>query len=87
MDPDSSTQRHHSWLRPVAAFVLLIVMYLASLGPICLLVSRGLLDVSTADQIFHSAYYPLAYVDDHSEFFQENPVGMAYAWYVEHWTL
>ncbi len=70
---------------PLVLSLMLLVGYLASVGPLYGLHDRGMLDTSTYETIFETVYFPLMYVVSHSEFFEEHPVGLAYVWYVELW--
>ena len=57
--------------------------YLASIGPATWLVATGWISDSTYDLLLDTVYAPLVWVDMNTEFFYENPVGIAYFNYVE----
>jgi hypothetical protein len=76
--------------RPSLAFwfmglVCLTGLYLASFGPIVGMYNRRWISGNEFDSLFHTAYFPLAYMHDNTSFFDEHRVGKAYAWYVNLW--
>ncbi len=76
--------------RPSIAFwitglMLLTAIYLGSLGPLVGAWERGWIPGDVCEAVFQTVYYPIAYVDENTSFFQTHPVGEAYSWYVELW--
>lgn len=58
--------------------VLMVVFYLASMGPVGWLWSRYWI----SSESYETVYFPLFWVQDHTDFLHENPIGRVYASYV-----
>ena len=78
-------QRRTSLLGYAIAVVLLIVLYVASLGPVVALWDSGYISDAVFDRLFDTVCFPLSALDEITDFSNENPIGMVYSRYVEWW--
>lgn len=77
---DQSDQRRSPWL--LSVLLVLPVIYLASLGPFVWVADHGGIPPAAAESIVTTVYYPIVYVDSNTDFFDDHPLGKAYAAYV-----
>ena len=77
---DQTDRSRSPW--PVIVLLLLPVIYLASLGPFVWVVDHGGLPSDAAESIVTTVYSPVVYLDSNTDFFDEHPIGRAYAAYV-----
>ena len=87
MEEGTNDTRRSTWSLGLWLIVLVLV-YLAAAGPFCGLVEQTM-SSDAAETFLTVVYYPLILIDEHTNFFQEHPVGIAYAeyveWFVEDW--
>jgi hypothetical protein len=69
---------------PVCLFFM-VLLYLASLGPVTWLATNGAITVRTYDRMFQTVYFPVDWVRNNSRFLWDHPVGRAYVNYVDWW--
>ena len=81
MTGDEEFQQRRPWLT-ILSLSLLLVFYLASLGPFIGLYEHGFLTDSISESIVKTVYFPLVLLDENTDFF-ETPVGECYVWYLE----
>lgn len=65
-----------------ACLYLMFVLYLASLGPVAWLYGHKHISGRTYDTIWKTVYFPLAWLEYESDFFDQ-PIGEAYTRYVD----
>jgi hypothetical protein len=65
--------------------LLVVLLYLASVGPVVGISERGWVSDAVYDTLFDTVYFPLSWIDDNTEFFKEHPVGKPYSDYVYLW--
>ncbi len=81
---EQEEQRQRSWTTP-SLWAALVVLYLASPGPLVGLVSRGVISEAACAAVARIVYAPLNMIGQKTSFFAEHPVGRAYLAYIEWW--
>jgi len=70
---------------PVAIVVGAVIFYFGSVGPFAGLWINGKIPDNVGEGTWRTVYAPIAWVDDETDFFRENPIGRGYAAYAEWW--
>jgi hypothetical protein len=80
--------------RPASPFIVwplcvffMVVVYLGSYGPVVGLLVHQWISADTFEVLCNTVYFPIFWIDCATDFFHENPVGQAYARYVDWWIL
>jgi len=82
MQDASSNRRGQPFGIWLCGVVILVVAYLASPGPVVWLTNHKWISRGASDRLFETAYAPLVWMEFNTDFF-DNPVGAAYADYVD----
>ncbi len=81
---EQEEQRQRSWTTP-SLWAALVVLSLASSGPVAGLASRGVISPEAWDAVAPIAYAPLVWISEHTSFFEDHSIGRAYMAYIEWW--
>jgi len=73
------------WIVWPVCLVIFVVLYLASLGPVSALYSRGVISPEVGQRIVATVYFPIMWVGENTRILADNPIGQAYVAYVNWW--
>lgn len=69
-----------------ACIVLLLAFYVASLGPAIWMNERGWISQDSFNRMRTTVYFPMKYLANETEFYQETAVGRMYVSYLYWWS-